>query len=127
MNFAIVFNPFTENFLGSPVLLRVPSGKITADHLFSFILFENVINSDIACLESFLSINAAPPFLKLKEILGIPFPNSIFETNFGWCFLKNHMIYNLVLHDSFFCIILKDQDQQLNDHLYEKLELILMP
>ena len=46
--------------------------------------FQNFPKVDNACFASFLSIKAAPPCLKLNDTLGIPFPNSIFETNFGW-------------------------------------------
>jgi hypothetical protein len=36
-------------------------------------------------------MSASPLFLKLQETRGMPYPNSIFDTNFGWYFLKNQL------------------------------------
>src|SRR5690606_24511771 len=80
--------PPAENGFNSPVFARVPSGNITADQLFAFILCANLRISAIACLLSFRSILAPPPYFKLKEMLGIPFVSSILEMNLAWYFLK---------------------------------------
>ena len=51
--FVIIFNPLIENFFGFPFLLLVPSGKITAPHLFLLMFFENLPKVLSACLAIF--------------------------------------------------------------------------
>src|SRR5690606_6957814 len=87
-----VCSPLLRKGFGTPVLLRVPSGKITPLLLNFCRYFENFTNSTIACLGLFLSIKMEPPWLRLYEIEGIPFPNSTFEINFGWYFRRYQVI-----------------------------------
>ena len=60
-----IFNPLLANSLGFPFLVRVPSGKITADRFVYSIYSDNFLISIIACLGSFLSIKTDPPWFKL--------------------------------------------------------------
>src|SRR5690606_14535555 len=82
--FIKTFSPMVLKGLGTPVRLRVPSGKITALLLVSSIWLPSFWSSEMACLGSFLSIRAEPPCLRLKETEGMPRPNSFLLTNFGW-------------------------------------------
>src|ERR1700678_3603238 len=82
--FKIVAMPPTWNDFTCPSLERVPSGNITADHLFFFILSASLIISEIDCLESLRSILAPPPYFRLKDMDGMPLVSSIFEINFAW-------------------------------------------
>jgi hypothetical protein len=52
------FKPVCANAFGFPVLLLVPSGKITAER---FLCTPNPLIAGIACFESLRSINAEPP------------------------------------------------------------------
>jgi hypothetical protein len=63
--FVIIFNPFEANDFDLPFLLLVPSGKMTADHLFLLMFFAKSTKVTIACFQSFLSIKAAPPLRRL--------------------------------------------------------------
>jgi hypothetical protein len=89
--FNIVATPPMANGFNLPSFERVPSGKITVDQLFFLILSASLRISATACLLSFLSILAPPPYFRLNEMLGIPFVNSILEINLAWCFLRNQI------------------------------------
>ena len=53
--------PLCANGFGFPVLLRVPSGKMTAERVFFSIYSDNPLITGIACLGSFRSIKTEPP------------------------------------------------------------------
>lgn len=79
-----IFNPLDANGFGCPFLVRVPSGKITVDRLLFWIYSPIFFSSGNACRGSFLSISTEPPCCRLYDTLGMPLPNSILLTNFGW-------------------------------------------
>src|SRR5690606_14033868 len=60
-----VSKPLVLKGFGAPVLLRVPSGKITALQLFSAILVPNPLMALSDCTASFLSIRTEPPWRRL--------------------------------------------------------------
>src|SRR5690606_24464266 len=82
-NFISIFKPLSRNGFKRPFRLLVPSGKITAERLCFSIYCASFLISGKACRGSFRSIKTEPPFCKLYETLGIPFPSSILEINFG--------------------------------------------
>jgi hypothetical protein len=54
-----------------PCFTLVPSGKITAER-WCFSMYSNPLIAGIACFGSLRSINAEPPWRKLKEINALP-------------------------------------------------------
>src|ERR1035437_10177575 len=82
--FKIVAIPPAWKVFTCPSFERVPSGKIAADHLFSFIRVASLIISAMDCREFLRSILAPPPYFKLNDIEGMPLVSSILEMNFAW-------------------------------------------
>ncbi len=68
-----IFKPLCAKSLGLPVLLRVPSGKITADRLFFSIYSANPLIAGMACLGSLRSINTEPPVAQIIRYAGNSF------------------------------------------------------
>ena len=87
-----VLRPFSAKGRGVPVLLRVPSGNMTAVRLWVSMYWASCLMAVRDCFGSLRFMRADPPWFRLNEMLGIPLPNSILLMNLGWNFrIKRNM------------------------------------
>src|ERR1700749_770183 len=89
--FNIVATPADWNGFIRPSFERVPSGKITVDQFFSFMLVPNLAISIMDCRRSLRSIFAAPPYFRLKDMDGMPRVSSILDINLAWYLRRNQI------------------------------------